>query len=123
MMNADNDAEFEALRAGFRAGIPAPGPVDEAAAAKLLAVMAELGGEELVGQATTLPEGVFLRSATDGASRRRRSARLDRRARRLLGGAGGAQRRPAVLPGPGRGAAASGARRCRASCPSTCGRR
>ena len=27
--------------------------------AKLLAVMADLGGEELVGKANTLPEGVF----------------------------------------------------------------
>ena len=59
LMNADNEAEFEALRAGWRAGIPAPGPVNEAEVAKLLAVMADLGGEELVGKATTLPEGVF----------------------------------------------------------------
>ena len=59
LMNADTEAEFEALRAGWRAGIPAPGPVNEAEVAKLLAVMADLGGEELVGKATTLPEGVF----------------------------------------------------------------
>ena len=61
LMNADNEAEFEALRAGWRAGIPAPGPVNEAEVAKLLTVMADLGGEELVGKATTLPEGVFAR--------------------------------------------------------------
>lgn len=60
MMNAATEAEFEALRAGFRAGIPAEGPVDAGAAGRMLAVMAELGGEELVGQATTLPEGLFL---------------------------------------------------------------
>ncbi|NAZ37914.1 ABC transporter substrate-binding protein [Rubellimicrobium sp. CFH 75288] len=60
LMNADNEAEFEALRAGFRAGFPAEGPVDEEAAGRMLAVMADLGGEELVGQATTLPEGLFL---------------------------------------------------------------
>jgi NitT/TauT family transport system substrate-binding protein len=59
LMNAENDAEFEALVAGFREGIPEPGPVNEAAVAELLALMAELGGEDLVGQATTLPEGVF----------------------------------------------------------------
>lgn len=59
MMNAKSDAEFEALKAGFREGIPANGPVDEAAASKMLALMAELGGEELVGKATTLPAGVF----------------------------------------------------------------
>ena len=60
MMNAGNDAEFEALRAGFRAGIPAEGPVDTEAAQRMLEVMAELGGEELVGNATSVPEGLFL---------------------------------------------------------------
>jgi NitT/TauT family transport system substrate-binding protein len=60
-MNADNDAEFAALRDGYRAGIPSGKPVDEAAAGRFLALMAELGGEELVGKATTLPEGVFLK--------------------------------------------------------------
>ena len=56
-MNAETDAEFAALRAGWRAGIPAPGPIDEAEAGAMLAVMAELGGAELVGEATTLPRG------------------------------------------------------------------
>lgn len=60
MMNAENEAEFEALRAGFRAGIPAEGPVDTEAANRMLQVMGELGGEELVGQATSVPEGLFL---------------------------------------------------------------
>nr|WP_124111863.1 ABC transporter substrate-binding protein [Palleronia sp. THAF1] len=59
-MNADTDAQFEALVAGFRAGIPAEGPVDEDAANTMLSLMAELGGEELVGEATSLPEGTFL---------------------------------------------------------------
>ena len=59
LMNAANEAEFVALREGWREGIPDPGPVDEAAVAELLAVMADLGGAELVGEATTLPEGVF----------------------------------------------------------------
>lgn len=59
MMNAANDAEFAALRAGFREGIPSPAPIDEGAAGRLLAVMAELGGAELVGEAATLPPGVF----------------------------------------------------------------
>lgn len=59
IMNADSDAEFLALRDGFRAGIPAPGPVNEADVAEVLAIMAELGGTDLVGSATTLPEGVF----------------------------------------------------------------
>jgi NitT/TauT family transport system substrate-binding protein len=60
LMNAKSDAQFEALKAGFRAGIPAAGPVDAAAAQKMLEIMANLGGEELVGKMTTLPEGVFL---------------------------------------------------------------
>lgn len=60
MMNAKTDAQFTALVAGFRAGIPAPGPVDEAAADRMLAIMAALGGEELVGAMTTLPPGVFV---------------------------------------------------------------
>lgn len=60
IMNAGSDAEFAALRDGFLAGTPAEGPVDEAAADRMLRLMAELGGEELVGTATTLPEGVFV---------------------------------------------------------------
>ncbi|WP_210530282.1 ABC transporter substrate-binding protein [Rubellimicrobium arenae] len=60
MMNAGSDAEFAALRDGFLAGTPAEGPVDEEAADRMLRLMAELGGEELVGTATTLPEGVFV---------------------------------------------------------------
>lgn len=59
-MNAADDAEFNALRDGYRAGIPSGKPIDEAAADLFLRLMAELGGEALVGKATTLPEGVFL---------------------------------------------------------------
>ncbi|MDA7424363.1 ABC transporter substrate-binding protein [Thalassococcus lentus] len=59
-MKAKTDAQFDALVAGFRAGIPAPGPVNEDAAAKMLKLMADLGGEELVGTATELPSGVFV---------------------------------------------------------------
>jgi len=60
IMNAASDAEFERLRDDFRAGIPSAGNVDPAAADRFLALMAELGGEDLVGQATTLPQGTFL---------------------------------------------------------------
>jgi len=59
-MNAKTDAQFAALKAGFRAGIPAPGPVDEDAAARMLSLMAQVGGTDLVGDATQLPEGVFV---------------------------------------------------------------
>ncbi|WP_412555560.1 ABC transporter substrate-binding protein [Shimia sp. MIT1388] len=63
-MKAKSDAQFEALKAGFRAGIPAPGPVDEAAAARMLELMVELGGEDLMGKADALPEGTFLSSGS-----------------------------------------------------------
>ncbi|AHD11621.1 ABC transporter substrate-binding protein [Phaeobacter gallaeciensis] len=58
-MNAKSDAEFSALKAGFRAGIPAPRPVDPVAAARMLEVMYQVGGEDLLGQARNLPEGTF----------------------------------------------------------------
>ena len=38
---------------------PNPGPVDQEAAARMLQIMADLGGEELVGKMVTLPDGVF----------------------------------------------------------------
>ncbi|WP_281857220.1 ABC transporter substrate-binding protein [Litoreibacter halocynthiae] len=63
-MNAKTDAQFEALKAGFRAGIPDAGPVDEKAAARMLALMVKLGGEDLLGKATELPEGTFLQSGS-----------------------------------------------------------
>ncbi|HEY9039016.1 MAG TPA: ABC transporter substrate-binding protein [Roseovarius sp.] len=58
-MNAGSDAEFERLRQDFRAGIPLAGPVDSDAADRFLRLMADLGGEDLVGDATTLPDGLF----------------------------------------------------------------
>lgn len=64
IMNAANDSEFAALKTGYREGIPSATPVDEDAARRLLAVMAELGGEELVGGAATLPDGVFYRTGS-----------------------------------------------------------
>ena len=63
-MNADNDAQFDALVAGFRAGIPAPGPIDEEAAGRMLELMYSLDGAELLGDATELPEGTFLQNGS-----------------------------------------------------------
>ncbi|WP_254702941.1 ABC transporter substrate-binding protein [Roseovarius sp. THAF8] len=59
MMNADSDAEFEQLRTDWIAGIPARKPIDKDAAQAFLSLMHDLGGAELVGQADTLPDGLF----------------------------------------------------------------
>lgn len=59
LMDVDSEAHFQALVAGWREGIPEPGRVDETSVEKLLSIMAKLGGEELVGNLTELPEGVF----------------------------------------------------------------
>ncbi len=58
-MNAETDAEYHQLRGDWIAGIPARGPVDVAAADRMLQLMAKLGGRELVGTATTVPPGLF----------------------------------------------------------------
>ncbi|MGB3244692.1 MAG: ABC transporter substrate-binding protein [Sulfitobacter sp.] len=58
-MNAKTDAQFNQLKSDWIAGIPVRGPVNAAAADKMLALMAELGGAELVGKASTVPEGLF----------------------------------------------------------------
>lgn len=59
MMKADTDAEFTALRDGWRAGIPAPGPADPKAAQALFDVLSELGGDELTGGVRVIPDGLF----------------------------------------------------------------
>lgn len=59
-MNAKNEAQFNALKAGFKAGIPAPTQVDEQAVDKTLRMMAKLGGPDLVGKATNLPSNLFV---------------------------------------------------------------
>ncbi|MDO6585318.1 ABC transporter substrate-binding protein [Salipiger sp. 1_MG-2023] len=58
-MNAANEAQFDQLRGDWLAGVPARGPVDAAAADRLLALMGELGGTELVGKAYHVPAGLF----------------------------------------------------------------
>ncbi|SDX90884.1 NitT/TauT family transport system substrate-binding protein [Citreimonas salinaria] len=58
-MNAGTDAEFEQLKSDWIAGIPARGPVDIEGANRMLELMNELGGAELVGEATEIPAGLF----------------------------------------------------------------
>ena len=60
MMKAENEAEFRALRAGFRAGIPADLKVNRESAARMFRLMRDLGGAALTGPAEALPEGLFL---------------------------------------------------------------
>ena len=60
IMRAKSDAQFEALKAGYRAGIPSAVPVDLEAADRMLGLMVELGGAKLMGPARTVPPGTFL---------------------------------------------------------------
>jgi NitT/TauT family transport system substrate-binding protein len=67
LMNAENDAVFAALRNGFREGIPTRPIADERAdATTLFAVLAKLGGPDLVGKATTLPPGTYWTQLING---------------------------------------------------------
>lgn len=66
IMDARTDAEFFALRDGWRAGIPPDGPVDAAAAQRFFAVLADLGGDDLTGGLTELPDGLFWQGDGNG---------------------------------------------------------
>lgn len=58
---ARNPAELKALRAAFRAGIPAHwGKDEQREAAALYALFARVGGQALVGSSPTLQPGTFL---------------------------------------------------------------
>jgi len=65
LMKAPDDATFAALRDGFRRGIPAHwGEVERADAVRLFAVMARLGGAELIGNSAELQPGTFWSAVT-----------------------------------------------------------
>jgi NitT/TauT family transport system substrate-binding protein len=59
LMNVKNDTEFEALKISFRAGIPKSKAIDQAAAEKLFTLLAQYGGNELVGDNPALSPGTF----------------------------------------------------------------
>ena len=60
LTKAEDDATFEALKRSYRAGIVEHwGEAERADAAKLYAVLADLGGEKLVGSAKELAPGTF----------------------------------------------------------------
>lgn len=59
-MRAENEAVFKALRAKFRAGIPVCADQDTlAAVAATFRILAETGGEKLVGKSKSLSKGTF----------------------------------------------------------------
>lgn len=60
VMQAGDEATFQALRRGFIAGIPhRPAGAERAAAAQLIAVLATAGGSALLGPVRTLPDDLY----------------------------------------------------------------
>jgi NitT/TauT family transport system substrate-binding protein len=67
IMEAPDEATFEALRQAFIDGIPRrPRDMEIADAAALFALLAKLGGEPLVGAAKSLPDGLYVDQALYG---------------------------------------------------------
>lgn len=60
LMRAEDNATFLALRAGYRNGIPHCADADyEASVASVFKILAETGGEKLVGKSKVLSDGTF----------------------------------------------------------------
>lgn len=68
LMRAEDGATFAALKAGYRAGIPGCSDSDaQATVAAVFKVLAETGGDKLVGKSRTLSEGTFWSGAKSNA--------------------------------------------------------
>ena len=60
LMHAEDNASFAALKAGYRAGIPTCSDGDAPATmAAVFKVLAEIGGDKLVGKSRSLSEGTL----------------------------------------------------------------
>ena len=60
LMRAEDQSTFVALRKGYRDGIPRCEPADsQATVARVFQILAEAGGEQLVGKSKSLAEGTF----------------------------------------------------------------
>ncbi len=67
LMQAKDDATFEALKRAFIDGIPHKGRADEIKdASAFFAAIARIGGPALVGNATSLPESLYVDQAVYG---------------------------------------------------------
>lgn len=68
LMKAANDAEFEALKAGYRSGIPNMEDAHRTeGAAALFGIMKQLGGSKLLGRAEVFDPALFWRLDATGA--------------------------------------------------------
>jgi NitT/TauT family transport system substrate-binding protein len=60
MLKAANDAEFEALKAGYRSGIPGPWrDAEMKSAEKIMSILVEAGDKDLVGNGTRFDTKLF----------------------------------------------------------------
>lgn len=67
LMKAPDEKTFELLKAAFLRGIPHKSRADEIAEARAFYdIVAKLGGPELVGKATTLPDGLYVDTSIYG---------------------------------------------------------
>ena len=66
-MQAEDEATFQVLKRYFIEGVPKRDiSAERADAERLYAVLARLGGEKLIGPATSLPAGLYADIGQDG---------------------------------------------------------